>query len=33
MELEELKVYNQAIVLGEKVWRIVLRWGSLKKIQ
>lgn len=26
MELEELRVYNQAMELGEKVWGIVVKW-------
>lgn len=31
MELEELKVYNQAMDLGEEVWKIVLSWGFFEK--
>ena len=27
MELEELKVYNQAMDLGEEVWKVVMKWG------
>jgi four helix bundle protein len=31
MKLEELKVYNQAMDLGEDVWRIVKNWGYFEK--
>ena len=31
MELEELRVYNQAMDLGEEVWQIVIKWGYLEK--
>lgn len=31
MELEELKVYNHAMVLGERVWNIVDRWNYFQK--
>ncbi len=31
MELEELKVYNQAMELGEEVWRIVAKWKYFEK--
>lgn len=31
MELEELKVYNQSMQLGEQVWSIVLEWGYFDK--
>jgi four helix bundle protein len=31
MELEELKVYNRAMDLGEEVWQIVINWGYFEK--
>jgi len=31
MELVELKVYNQAMDLGEEVWSIVLKWQYFEK--
>ncbi len=31
MELEELKVYNQAMQMGEDVWDIVIHWGYFEK--
>ena len=31
MKLEELKVYNQAMDLGEEVWEIVTKWGYFEK--
>ena len=31
MELEELKVYNQAMDLGEEVWSIVIKWQYFEK--
>ena len=31
MKLEELKVYNEAMVLGEKVWTIVDEWKFFQK--
>ena len=31
MELEDLRVYNQAMDLGEEVWRIVLEWKYFEK--
>ncbi len=31
MELEDLRVYNQAMDLGEEVWTIVIKWGYFEK--
>ena len=31
MKLEELKVYNQAMELGEEVWQIVSKWKFFEK--
>lgn len=31
MELEELKVYNMAMELGEDVWNIVIQWKYFEK--
>ena len=31
MRLEELKVYNQSMELGDKVWMIVIRWNFFAK--
>jgi four helix bundle protein len=31
MELEELRVYQQAMALGEKVWAIVIQWDWFVK--
>ena len=31
MELEDLRVYNQAMDFGEEVWKIVIRWGFFEK--
>jgi len=31
MDLEELRVYNQAIQLGEDVWDIVIQWDYFAK--
>jgi four helix bundle protein len=31
MKLEELKVYNGAMILGEKVWTIVDGWKFFQK--
>ena len=31
MNLEELRVYNQAMELGEKVWKIVDQWNYFQK--
>lgn len=31
MKLEELKVYNLAMELGEEVWQIVTKWGYFEK--
>lgn len=29
--LEEFKVYNRAMELGEKVWNVVMAWGYFEK--
>ncbi len=31
MELEELRVYNMAMELGEEVWGIVTKWNYFEK--
>ena len=31
MDLEDLRVYNQAMDLGEEVWQIVIKWKSFEK--
>jgi len=31
MELEDLKVYNRAMDLGEDVWKIMMKWGFFEK--
>jgi four helix bundle protein len=31
MELEELRVYQQAMALGEKVWAVVIQWDWFAK--
>lgn len=31
MDLEELRVYNNAMELGEKVWRLVDHWNYFQK--
>lgn len=31
MKLEELKVYNLAMEMGEEVWKIVIEWGYFEK--
>jgi len=31
MKLEELKVYNLAMEMGEGVWQIVIEWGYFEK--
>ncbi len=31
MQLEELKVYEQAMNLDEKVWNIVIKWNYFEK--
>lgn len=31
MELEELRVYKQAMEMGERVWKIVGRWDYFQK--
>lgn len=31
MELEELRVYQQSMELGEKVWNVVLNWDYFAK--
>lgn len=31
MELEELKVYQRALNLGEEIWQIVIRWQYFEK--
>lgn len=31
MKLEELKVYNLSMELGEKIWNIVMRWDFFTK--
>lgn len=31
MELEELKVYNRAMKLGEEVWKVVIKWEYFEK--
>ena len=33
MKLEELKVYEPAMDLGEDVWDVVDRWNFFKRIQ
>jgi len=31
MELEELRVYNHAMELGEEIWKIVIKWSFFEK--
>ena len=31
MKLEELKVYNEAMDIGEEVWNIVIEWNYFEK--
>ena len=31
MKLEELKVYNQAMKVGEEIWNIVIKWDYFAK--
>ena len=31
MELEELRVYNQSMDLGEEIWQIVNKWGNFER--
>jgi len=31
MKLEELRVYQQAMEIGEEVWRIVVKWDYFSK--
>ena len=31
MDLEELKVYNQSMELGEEIWQIVINWSYFEK--
>jgi four helix bundle protein len=31
MKLEELKVYNESMILGEEIWQFVNGWGSFDK--
>ncbi|MFA4852748.1 MAG: four helix bundle protein [Bacteroidales bacterium] len=31
MELEELRVYQQSMEIGEKVWEIVIKWDYFSK--
>ena len=31
MKLEELRVYQQSMELGEKVWNIILQWDWFAK--
>ena len=31
MKLEELKVYQESMELGEKVWNLVIKWDNFSK--
>ncbi len=31
MKLEELKVYQESMELGEKVWNLVIKWNNFSK--